>query len=208
MLKTGVSPFCSDFLQVCSLPNSSTRSCFLLSGALYCFIASTGYATFLPFVLQPLSTKSGPRVIGDRCLTMISPYYWQTLPRSNELPPRYKSRSLCFSISSLDTLRVCVQCYRKKTSTWCVQNPQTRPESRTMPTQASCCWSLCKDPSPHMIPQVKWLKHSQKGGSHLSCNTWKHSFFNTAVHPTRIQGWIMPPETIYITPCWSKANTT
>lgn len=108
MLKTGVSPFCSYVLRVCSLPNSCTKSCSLLSGALYCFIASKEYGTFFPFTLRPLSTKSGPRVTGDRDLTMISWYYWQTLSRSNELLPQYKSWSLSLSISFLDPLRECV----------------------------------------------------------------------------------------------------
>lgn len=112
MLKTGVSPFCSYVLWVGSLPNSCTKSCSLLSGALYCFITSTGYGTVLPFVLRPLSTKSGPRVTGNRDLTMISSYYWQTLSRSNELPPQHKSWSLSLSYPSWvhsESVRVMLQ---------------------------------------------------------------------------------------------------
>lgn len=70
-VQSDVENWCSSLLlfpllSFLSIPTSCTRSCSLLSGALYCFISSTGHGIFLPFVLQPLSTKSGPRVNWDR----------------------------------------------------------------------------------------------------------------------------------------------
>lgn len=162
---------------VCSFPNSCTQSCSLLSGALYCFIASTGYGTFLPFILQPLSTKLEPRVIWDRGLTMISSYCWQTFPEPMNCPPNTNpdpSGSPYPPWIHSESMCVTDMCRKPSHKTW-EQN-----DANTGLFLFEPLWN----PSPHMLPWVKWLKHSQKGGSHLSCNTWMYSFFNTTVHTT------------------------
>lgn len=124
---------------------------------------------------ESLGTGVSPRwvhIIGKpfpdpmNCLLSTNPD-----PFVSPYPPWIYSENVCVTL-------------QEKTGIWRVENPHRRPESRTMPIQASSSLSLCKDLSLHTLPQwVKWLKHSQKGGSHFSCNTWKHSFFNTAVHP-------------------------
>lgn len=119
MLKTGVSPFCSYVLRVGSLPNSCTKNCSLLSGALYCFITSTGYGTFLPFVLRPLQNQD-PESLG----TGISPWLVHTtgkpfpdpmncLPSTNPdplvcpYPSWVHSESVCVMLQKGDQYQTC-----------------------------------------------------------------------------------------------------
>lgn len=170
-------PFCSYFPWVCSLPNSCTKSCSLLSGALYCFIASTGYGTFLPFILQPLSTKLEPSVIRDRGLTMISSYCWQTFPDPMNRPPNTNPDPFVSPYPPwIHWESMCVTDMCRK--------PSHKTRKQNDVTTGLFLFEPLWNPSPHMLPWVKWLKHSQKGGSHLSCNTWMYSFFNTTVHTT------------------------
>lgn len=107
MLKTGVSPFCSYVLWVGSLPNSCTKNCSLLSGALYCFITSTGYGTFLPFVLRPLQNQD-PESLG----TGISPWLVHTTGKPfpdpmNCLPSTNPDPLVCPYPSWVHSERVC-----------------------------------------------------------------------------------------------------
>lgn len=184
MLKTGVSPFCS-FESVFSLTP-------VQKVAPYCLVPSTASSQledmphFCPSFCSLCPQNHDPESLG----TGVSPWLVHTtgkpfphpknyLPSTNPDPfvspysPWIHSESVCIMLQEEDQT-----CRKPSHKPWELNNANTDPS----------CLSLCKDPNPHTLPRVKWPKHSQKGGNHLSCNAWTHSFFNTAALPCSTLG--------------------
>lgn len=195
-----LTPLCSYFL---FLSTSYTRSCSLLPGALCCFITSTGHSMLLPFILQPLSTKSGPRLNwdGESHQEQITPSASPSQISLIASPVQILIPSSP-STSFLDTLRaanfpVCRYLGMDYLHIWknnfswdsvCVvwqKKPTTYPHVRRKPSHTireQNCWTNFLLFQPFWRSQfllwlgVKWLKHGQKERSRFSCNAWTHFF--------------------------------
>lgn len=133
------------------------------------------FCSFCPLNHNPESLGTGVSPLLGHTIGKLFPDPQNCLPSTNPDPLffyillGYTQESVCVMFQEEDET-----CRKPSHKTWEQNDVNTGPS-----------WSsLCEDPSPHMLPWVKWLKHSQKGGSHLSWNAWTHSFFNTAVHPT------------------------